>query len=199
MYCDNPLCRFWCFCYQRHTRRDMRPSTAACPAFWATRTKALKKCTVRKKTFCTGPNRAAKAEQKSLVPARQAQRTNQERTPFICTLWVPVHLSLNSQQGPPISSLSARYYYLNPNVQCTYMFKSKAFLRNRPTALEHVSLRSIYSSIPTSLKQDLGSNPSHMLYLIILHNYSIRTVGHISWAVFFFILIQSIRFQQPFI
>jgi len=30
--------------------------------------------------------RAAKAEQKSLVPARQSQRTNQERTPFICPL-----------------------------------------------------------------------------------------------------------------
>ncbi len=34
--------------------------------------------TVRKKIFFTGPNRAAKAEQKSLVPARQDQRTNQE-------------------------------------------------------------------------------------------------------------------------
>ncbi len=52
-----------------------------------------------KNIFCTGPTRAAKAEQKSLVPARQAQRTNQGRTPFICTLWVSVHLSFNSQQG----------------------------------------------------------------------------------------------------
>jgi hypothetical protein len=38
------------------------------------------------KIFCTGPARAVKAEQKSLVPARQAQRSNQGRTPFICTL-----------------------------------------------------------------------------------------------------------------
>jgi hypothetical protein len=30
--------------------------------------------------------RAAKTEQKSLVSTRQAQRTNQERTPFICYL-----------------------------------------------------------------------------------------------------------------
>ncbi len=29
-------------------------------------------CTVRKKIFCAGPTRAAKAEQKSPVPARQA-------------------------------------------------------------------------------------------------------------------------------
>ncbi len=31
------------------------------------------------------PTIAAKAEQKSLVPARQAQQTKQGRTPFICT------------------------------------------------------------------------------------------------------------------
>jgi hypothetical protein len=45
------------------------------------------------------------SSQKSLVPARQAQRTNQERTPFVCTLWVPIHTSFNSQQGPPLSGL----------------------------------------------------------------------------------------------
>ncbi len=38
--------------------------------------------------------------------AEQAQRTNQDRTPVICTLWVPIHLSHTSQQGPPLSSLS---------------------------------------------------------------------------------------------
>ncbi len=60
------------------------------------------------KIVCTGPARAAKAGQKSLVLTRQAQQTNQGRTPFICcTLWVPIHLSFNSQQGPPLSSLSA--------------------------------------------------------------------------------------------
>ncbi len=61
---------------------------------------------VREKIFCTGPTRAAKAEQKSLVPALKAQQTNQEKTPLICPLWVPIHLSFNSQQGPPLSSLS---------------------------------------------------------------------------------------------
>jgi hypothetical protein len=38
------------------------------------------------KIFCTGPTRAAKPEQRSLVPVRKAQRNNQGRTPFICTL-----------------------------------------------------------------------------------------------------------------
>jgi hypothetical protein len=50
--------------------------------------------------------RAAKAEQKPLVLAKQAQQTNQGRTPFICTLRVPIHLSFNCQQGPPLFSLS---------------------------------------------------------------------------------------------
>jgi hypothetical protein len=54
---------------EMHILRDRRPSTAACPACWA-------RCmgdkgieilyrTVRKKIFCAGPIRAAKAEQPS--------------------------------------------------------------------------------------------------------------------------------------
>jgi hypothetical protein len=39
---------------------------------------------MKKIIFSTGPIRAAKAEQKSLVPTGQAQQTNQRRTPFIC-------------------------------------------------------------------------------------------------------------------
>ncbi len=52
-------------------------------------------------------NRVAKAGQKSLVPARRAQRTNQRRTPFVCrySLSTPVCLGFNSQQRPPLSSL----------------------------------------------------------------------------------------------
>jgi hypothetical protein len=53
-----------------------RPSTAAYTACWAMGTKELKWYTVRKTLFCTGPTRPAKAEQKSLLPAPQAQRTN---------------------------------------------------------------------------------------------------------------------------
>ncbi len=59
-----------------------------------------------KKIFCTGLTRAAKAGYKSLVPARRALRTNQGRAPFICALWVHIHLSFNSQQGPSLSGLS---------------------------------------------------------------------------------------------
>ncbi len=43
---------------------------------------------------------AAKAEQKSLVPAQQAQRINQGRTPVICTLWVTIIC--------PVSTVSSR-------------------------------------------------------------------------------------------
>jgi hypothetical protein len=74
------------FSDQRHILRDRRPSTTACPAGWAMGTNELKQCSVGEKIFCTWSTRAAKAEQKSLVPARQAQRTNQGRIPFICTL-----------------------------------------------------------------------------------------------------------------
>ncbi len=60
---------------ETHTLRDRRPSTVACPACWTMVTKKLQYYTVRKKRFCTGPNRSAKAEQKYLLPARQAPRT----------------------------------------------------------------------------------------------------------------------------
>jgi hypothetical protein len=56
--------------------------------------------------FVLRPTRAAKAEQKSFVPAPKDQQTNKGRTPFICTHWVSIHLSFNSQQVPPLSSLS---------------------------------------------------------------------------------------------
>ncbi len=58
--------------------RDRLPSTTA----WAVGTKELKYCTARKNIFCTEPARAAQPEQKSLVPARQAQGINQGKDPF---------------------------------------------------------------------------------------------------------------------
>ncbi len=78
---------------QRHKLGDRWPSTTACPACWVIGTSELKYCT-------------AKAGKKSLVSAREAQRTNLGRAPFLCTLWGPIHLSFNSQGGPPLSSLS---------------------------------------------------------------------------------------------
>jgi hypothetical protein len=61
---------------RRHTFRDRRPCTTACPGCWATETHKLKYSAVRKKIFCTGLTRAAKARLESLVPPWQAQRTN---------------------------------------------------------------------------------------------------------------------------
>ncbi len=52
-----------------------------------------------------GPKNIFYWEQKSLVPAQQAQRINQERTHYICTLWISLHLSFNSRQGPSLVSL----------------------------------------------------------------------------------------------
>jgi hypothetical protein len=54
----------------------------------------VKKCAVRNKIFCTGLTKA-KAGQNSIILARRAQRTNQGRTPFICTPRVPIRLSFN--------------------------------------------------------------------------------------------------------
>ncbi len=55
--------------------------------------------------FYTGPTRAAKARQKSLVLARQAKLTNQRRTPFICNFWVPIY-HLQPAGATPVYSLS---------------------------------------------------------------------------------------------
>jgi hypothetical protein len=60
------------------------PSLPVGPACWTMGTEKSKLCTIGKKIFCTGLTRAAKAYQKSLVPARQPQRTNQGGIPFIC-------------------------------------------------------------------------------------------------------------------
>ncbi len=68
----------------------------------------------------------------SIVPAQRAQRTNQGRTPFICTSWVPISLSFNSQQGPALSSLSVsnpaksyttpcEIFCCFPTVNCPYL------------------------------------------------------------------------------
>ena len=59
-----------------------------------------------KKYILYWATRATKGRQKSHVLAQRAHRTNQERIHFICISWVPMHLSFNSQQGPPLSRLS---------------------------------------------------------------------------------------------
>jgi hypothetical protein len=47
--------------HQRHSLRDRRPSTAACPACWAMGVKETEIVYGEGKKFCTGPNRAVKA------------------------------------------------------------------------------------------------------------------------------------------
>jgi hypothetical protein len=49
---------------------------------WAVVANKVKRFAVRKILFCIGLTGAAKAGQKSDVPARQVQRTNHRRTPF---------------------------------------------------------------------------------------------------------------------
>jgi hypothetical protein len=105
------LFRIFCYCVlEVHILRNRRSSTAACPlpSLLGNGDKGIEKIYGEGKIFCTGLTEAAKAEQKSLVPARQVQRTNQGRSPpSICTLWVPVRLSFNSQAGAtPLYSLS---------------------------------------------------------------------------------------------
>jgi hypothetical protein len=92
----------------RHTLRDRRPSKAAYPACWAMWGQRNCYSVQWGKKICTGPTRAVRAEQKSLVQAVQAQWTNQETTTLNCPLWVAIRLSFNIQQGPPLSSLFRR-------------------------------------------------------------------------------------------
>jgi hypothetical protein len=77
--------------------------------------KELKKCTVRKKGFCTGPTRAAKTGQKSLLPSRRAQRTNQGRTLVRSTPWVPIYLGFKIQFTTQRSPFLSGYTSLHPH------------------------------------------------------------------------------------
>jgi hypothetical protein len=56
---------------QRHVLGERRRGTTICPACWPMGTKEMKWCSERQNTVAwTGPTRAAKAGQKSLVPAQ---------------------------------------------------------------------------------------------------------------------------------
>ncbi len=80
---------------QKSYLRDRRPITVACPA-WQRHWNSVRWGNI----FCTWPTRAAKAKLNLLyIPAWHAQRTNQGRTPFICTLWVPMHISFQQSAG----------------------------------------------------------------------------------------------------
>ncbi len=56
-----------------------------------------------------------------------AQGSNHGRTPFHCTLWVSIHLSFNSQQMPPLSSLSgfSPYNIVEKDFTVSMLFRIK--------------------------------------------------------------------------
>jgi hypothetical protein len=85
------------------------------PRLLGAEAKKVKNCAVRKIIFCTGLTRAG---QQSIVPARQAQRTNQGRTPFICTLRFPICLSF-STAGVTLKGVKANplSLYLPPSLE----------------------------------------------------------------------------------
>ncbi len=76
-------------------------------------TNEYKYYTVMKKYFLLGELEQPR-QNENLLWRHDKPDVHQGRTPFICTLWVPIHLSFNSQQGPPLSSLSG---YLSQNVK----------------------------------------------------------------------------------
>ncbi len=81
-----------------HTKR--RATQHAClPSLLRDGDKGIEKVFGEEKIFCAGPNKAAKPIQKSLVPARQFQRTNKETLFHLYSL-SPYSPQFQSQQGP---------------------------------------------------------------------------------------------------
>ncbi len=91
--------------------RDRRPNTAACPAWCAMGIKELKQCTLysEEKIFCARPPRAAKAEQKSLVPAWQANEPT-KGGPLFHLYSLSPHSS-QFQQTAGATPLSSLWYF----------------------------------------------------------------------------------------
>jgi hypothetical protein len=120
------------------------PSTAACPACWAIVDTGIEICSeLWGKIFCSGPTRAAKTEQKSLVLARQAQETNQERIPFICTLWDSFTSVSTVSRGHP--SLVSLVTLLQPT--------RRAAVLDQPSSLQpHRSLSSLHCDVVLFLR-----------------------------------------------
>ncbi len=113
-----------------HTRydqrlRDRRPSTAACPACWAMGTKELKLCTARKKRFLYWADKGSQDRTKISCTGTTSPTNQPRKDLFYCPLWVPIHLSFNSQQGPPLVSLGSRMCKL-----CTSIYKTSGTSMN---------------------------------------------------------------------
>jgi hypothetical protein len=84
--------------HQRHTLRDRRSGTTACPACWAMGTNDLKLCTGRKKNillFVLGRPEQPRQNKYLLYQHEEPiEPTKEGLLPF-------VYISFNSQQGPP--------------------------------------------------------------------------------------------------
>jgi hypothetical protein len=106
---------------QRHILRDRRPSTTACPARWAIGTKELKQCTMRKKIFLDWADWSSQGWTKISCNGTTSPMNQPGRSSFMCTLWVAIHLSFNSQQGLSMSSLyNAWYRHSNDPPHCPF-------------------------------------------------------------------------------
>jgi hypothetical protein len=74
------------FVPETHTKRQATQHSCL-PSLLGDGVKGIEIVYVEEKNiFCTGPTRPGKAEQKSLIQARQAQQTNQGRSPLIRAL-----------------------------------------------------------------------------------------------------------------
>ncbi len=102
-----PFTHFFYICSsfpETHTKRQATQLLAQLTGWWGQRN--WKSVQWKKKYFVLGRLEQLRQKKSSCTIARQAQRNNQGRAPFICTLWVPVHLSFDRQHGQPLYSLS---------------------------------------------------------------------------------------------
>ncbi len=89
-----------------------------------------------KKIFCTGPTRAAETKQKSLVQYQHHEpKESTKEGPLSFVLWIPIHLSFNSQQGPVLSSLSG----LNMELLTGHILVTEKQAEMNPTAANKMS------------------------------------------------------------
>ncbi len=81
------------------------PARLPVPACWAIGTKELKKCTVGKTNIL---DKSSQGRTKIYFTGTTSTTNQARKDHFICPLWVPIHVCFNSQQGPPLSSLSGQ-------------------------------------------------------------------------------------------
>jgi len=91
---------------QRHILRDMRPSTTACPACWATGTNKLEKCTMRKKYFVLDRLEQPRPD-KNLLYRHDKTNEPTKEGPLSFVLLESPFVSVSTVSRAPLSSLCA--------------------------------------------------------------------------------------------